>query len=296
MPRDFYEVLGVGRNASDEDIKRAYRNLARQNHPDRNPGDKKAEARFKEIQDAYDVLSDKTKRAQYDRFGFAGNQPGGGPGGFHWGGGFPGGGGEMDPDQAEELLNQMFGGGFGDMPGRRGRGGRGRRPAPREAIEAEVAVPFLSAALGGKVPLAIGDREVEVSIRAGAEEGQTLRLGGIGPGGADVLLKIRIAPHAYFQREGNHIVVEAPISLAEAVLGAKVDVPTLEGAKLTVKVPPGTSSGARLRLPGKGIKGGDQFVLIKVVVPKNVNERSRELIDEFAKLNPQDPRADLPWS
>src|SRR5947208_678845 len=210
MPRVYYEVLGVKRDASDDEIKKAYRKLARQYHPDRNPGDKQAEARFKEVQMAYDVLSDKKKRTQYDQFGTAGLE-----------GGFAG-----------------FGG------GRAGPGG----------FHFE------------------------------------------GPGGADIEVVIHIQPHPYFRREGNNIILEVPLSLPEAVLGTKVEVPTIDGTRLTVKVPPGTSSGSRLRLREKGIKGGDQYIEIKVVVPAPKDDRSRELIEEFARLNPQNPRAGLPWS
>ena len=312
MPRDYYEVLGVKRDASEDEIKKAYRKLARQYHPDRNPGDKEAEAHFKEVQEAYDVLSDKTKRAQYDRFGSAGPEAGmpGGEGGFpggfrfHWGGG-PGGGGQtVDPEMAEELLRR-FGvdmggfGGFGDMGGgpgaRTAGGGRRRRPAP-EAQTAEVNVPFTTAALGGTLSLNVNGHEVDVKVPAGIEEGKTLRLQGQAPGGGDLMLKIHIAPHEYFRREGNDLLLEVPVSVAEAVLGTKVDVPTLDGTRLSVKVPPGTSSGARLRLRGRGIKGGDQYIEIRVMVPAPKDDRSRELIEEFARLNPQTPRAGLPWA
>ncbi len=123
-----------------------------------------------------------------------------------------------------------------------------------------------------------------------------MRLQGQAPGGGDLIVKLRVQPHPYFKREGNDVILEVPLSLPEAVLGAKVDVPTLSGEKLTVKVPPGTSSGARLRLRGRGVSGGDQYCEIKVVVPSGADERSRELIEEFARRNPQGPRAGLPWS
>lgn len=301
MPRDYYEVLGVKRDAAEDEIKRAYRKLAREHHPDRNPGDKQAEGRFKEVQEAYDVLSDKAKRAQYDQFGFAGPQagPNGAPGGFHWGGsgsgGF-GGGVEIDPSQFEEILSQ-FGGvpGMGGFPGQRSRSGRGRRPQPREPIRHELAVPFETAVLGGTMSLSVNDRAIDVKIPVGVEEGQTLRVQGQGPGGADLLLKIRIEAHPFFKREGNNLVISAPITIAEAVLGGKIDVPTLDGTKLTVKVPAGTSTGARLRLRGKGVKDGDQYVEIKIVAPPPVDERSRTLMEEFAQRNAHLPRSGPPW-
>jgi curved DNA-binding protein len=305
MPRDPYEVLGVSRDASEDDIRKSYRKLAREYHPDRNPGDKQAEAKFKEIQDAYDVVGDKAKRAQFDRFGFAG--PHGaqqGPGGttFHWGfPGGPGGAGNVDHEQAEEILRQMFGGGgagsFEELFGggtRRGRGARARRHPP-PPTETSLNVPFITAAQGGAMSLRIDSREVDVKIPAGVEDGKVLRLPKLGPDGGDLHLKLRVQPHPYFQREGNDLVLEVPIALAEAVLGARVDVPTLDGTKLTVKIPPGTSSGARLRLRGKGIAGGDQYIQVKVVVPASSDDKSRELIEEFARRNPQEPRTGVPW-
>ncbi len=304
MAREYYDILGVAKNASDEEIKKAYRNLARQYHPDRNPGDKQAETRFKEVQEAYDVLSDKAKRAQYDRFGKTGPSagPGGGPGGFefHWGGG----GGDpqqMDPQEAAELFRSFFGGGGGAGPFagggaeeifNRARAGGRRAQRPAEA-EAEVTVPFTIAATGGPLGLQVNGKEISVKVPAGIEDGQTLRLQGQGPGGGDLLLKLHIGPHPYFRREGKNIILEAPLSVSEAVLGAKIDVPTLEGARLSVKVPAGTSSGARLRLRGKGIAGGDQFIEIKIVAPAPRDARSQEIMEEFARLNPQDPRAGL---
>jgi len=307
MPRDYYETLGLKRNASEDEIKKAYRKLARQYHPDRNPGDKQAEGKFKEVQEAYDVLSDKTKRAHYDRFGTAeaGAGFGGGRGGgrgqtFHWGGGGPGGFEEMDSATASELFRQMFGGDAGDLGelfGQRGRrGGRARRPETGPEVQSEVTIPFLTAAVGGSVTLSVDGRELAVRIPAGIEDGKVLRLQGQAPGGGDLRLVVHIQPHPYFRREGNDVILEVPLSVAEAALGTKVDVPTLDGSKLTVTIPPGTSSGSRLRLRGKGIAGGNQYIEAKVMVPAAKDARSRELIQEFAKLNPQDPRSGLPWN
>lgn len=303
MPADYYETLGVKRDASEDEIKKAYRKLARQYHPDRNPGDKQAEAKFKEVQEAYDVLTDKQKRSQYDRFGRVGPDGGfgGGPRGgttFHWGG--PGGGfQEMDSEQAADLFGQIFGGGgggMGDIFGRATRGGRRtRRAEPPPEVESEVSIPFLIAASGGSVNLRVDGKELSVKVPAGVREGQVLRLQGQAPGGGNLRLVLHIEPHPYFRREDKDVILEVPLSVAEAALGTKVDVPTLDGTKLTVKVPPGASSGSRLRLRGKGIAGGDQYIEIKVAVPAAKDARSKELIEEFAKLNPQDPRAGLAW-
>ena len=309
MARDYYDILGVKKSATEDEIKKAYRKLAREFHPDRNPGDKKAEAKFKEVQEAYDILSDQTKRSQYDRFGRVGPDGGaGGPGGggFHWQWGGPGDAQQMDPNAAADIFRQFFGGGgaggpadIGDIEellGQRTRGGRRRRAATAPEVESEVTIPFLTAALGGTININVNGRELAVKIPAGVTDGQAIRLQGQAPGGGNLKLILHLQDHPYFRREGNNIILPVPLSLAEAVLGAKVDVPTLDGTKLTVKVPPGTSSGARLRLRGKGIAGGDQFIETKIVVPSSLDERSRQLIEEFSRLHPQNPRADLPWS
>ena len=254
------------------------------------------------MQEAYDVLSDKSKRGEYDRFGAAGvGAGGGGPGGFSWGTGGPGGGFhfEGDPGQAEELLRNLFGGGAGgfeEILGGRRRGGRRARTEPAGEVEADATIPFETAAAGGTVGLHLDGRQLDVKVPAGVEDGKKLRLRGQGLGGADLLLKLHIAPHRFFRREGNDIILEVPVSVSESVLGAKVDVPTLDGSKLTVKVPAGTSSGARLRLRGKGVNGGDQYIEIKIIVPGSIDARSRELIEEFARHNKQDPRAGLDWN
>jgi DnaJ-class molecular chaperone len=202
---------------------------------------------------------------------------------------------------AAEFLRQ-FGvdlggmGGFGGAGARQARGARRRRAPAAEAEPTDVTVPFETAALGGSLPLRVNDSEIDLKIPAGTEDGKTMRLRGVGPGGEDLLIRLRVARHPYFRREGNDVLLEVPVSLPEAVLGTRVEVPTLDGTRLMVKVPPGTSSGARLRLRGKGISGGDQYIEIKVVVPAVADDRSRELIEEFARLNPQTPRSTLPWS
>jgi curved DNA-binding protein len=306
MPRDFYEVLGVSRSASAEEITRAYKKLARQHHPDRNPGDRQAESRFKEIQNAYDTLTDATKRSQYDQFGHEVppmSGPGGGAGGFTFGG--PG-GAQIDPEQAQNIFNTFFSGGggvrfedlFSGAGGgqKTGKAKRSRRTAPPQNIEVEASIPFLTAAQGGAIALQVGDRTIEVKVPAGIDDGQKLRVSGEGPGGGDILVRVRIQPHAFFRREGKDITLEVPISLGESILGGKVEVPSIDGRRVEVKIRPGTSSGTKMRLPGFGVAGGDQYVVFKIVVPKNApDERSKKLIEEFSKLNPVDARADVPW-
>jgi len=315
MPRDHYDVLGVGRNASAEEITKAYKKLARQHHPDRNPGDKQAEARFKEIQSAYDTLNDPKKRSQYDQFGhetpgMGGGGPGAGPGGFHFNFGSPG-GAQIDPEQAQDIFNRIFedsgggirfedliGGAGGAGPGARAGRGRGRRRAapPPENVEVEATIPFLTAAQGGTISLRVGNRQIEVKAPAGIDEGQKLRVSGEGPGGADILVKIHIEPHPYFRREGKDILVDVPISIAEAVLGGKVEVPLVDGRRVDIKVRPGTSTGMKMRLPGFGMAGGDQYVVFKIMVPKATpDERTKKLIEELAQLQPFDARSEAPW-
>jgi DnaJ-class molecular chaperone len=315
MPRDPYEVLGVSRSASAEEIQKAYRKLSKKYHPDRNPGDKQADSNYKEVQEAYEVLSDATKKANFDQYGFAGPPqggfPGGGfPGGGNFtgggfpGGGFSGGGVNIDPEMAEELFKRFVGGGggaegpdLGDLfgGGRRKTKTRPRRPT-MTPIEAEVTVPFEVAANGGTVSIDVSGRHIDVKVPAGIDEGKKLRIPAEATGSADVILKVLISPHAYFRREGHDVLLEVPISVSEAILGTRVEVPTVGGERLDVKIRPGTSGGSKLRLRGKGIAGGDQYLVFKIVVPGGeVDERSRELIQEFATRNPQHPRSGLHW-
>jgi curved DNA-binding protein len=319
MPRDPYDVLGVSKSATADEIQKAYRKLSKKYHPDRNPGDKQADASYKEVQEAYEVLGDPKKKANFDQFGFAGGAqgfPGAGgfPGGFPGAGGFPGGfpggatGANVDPEMAEELFKRFFGGGMsgeggagpdlGDLFGAgRRRGSRPRARRPAEPIEAEVSVPFEVAANGGSIALQVGQNQIDVKVPPGMEDGKKLRVKGDEGRPQDIILKMKVLPHAYFRREGNDILLDVPISLAEAILGAKVEVPTVAGERLEVKVRPGTSGGAKLRLRGKGVNGGDQYLVFKVVVPAGeVDEPSRKLIEEFAKRNPLDARANVPWA
>jgi DnaJ-class molecular chaperone len=319
MAKDFYDILGVSRTASEQDIKSAYLRKAREYHPDLNPGDKEAEAKFKEVQQAYDVLGDKEKRAQYDQFGagfeqFAGGPRGGagGPFTFRWSRGpggmggaegfdFTGAGPFMDLD-LEELLRQAS----GERMGGRARTGRRRRTAPPE--EVSIDVDFMTAARGGSVEFRLQraddgaeSKTIRVDIPAGIHEGAALRLRGQGADGGDLHLRVHILPHPFFEREGQDVRVQAPISVSEAVLGCKLDVPTIDGM-ITLTIPPGTSSGQRLRLrerglptPGKSTRG-DQYVEVKVIVPRSVDARSKELMEEFARRNPENPRAGLRWN
>jgi len=303
MPNDFYDTLGVSRTATADEVKKAYRKLAAKHHPDRNPGDKEAEAKFKEVSAAYEVLSDATKRERYDQYGHAGvSGPGGGPGGGGFpGGNFTGGGPTMDPEMAEELFRNVFGGGagsggnFGDIFGGGSRGPRKRRSAPAPDIETEVTVPFHVACNGGSVSINVGGRGIEVKVPAGIDDGKKMRVPAAATGSSDVILKVRVAGHPYFKRDGNDLTVEVPISIFEAALGGKVDVPTLGGEKLTVRVPPGTSSGARIRLRGKGVIGGDQYLTIKVVPPPVLDEEAREELGKLAEEVNFNPRADVLW-
>jgi len=322
MPaRDYYEVLGISRDATADQIKKAYRKLARQHHPDVNPGDRAAEAKFKEAQSAYDVLSDAEKRKRFDTFGHAAFENGGatGPrsGATEWSARqAPGGPGFENVD-----FSQYFGGGadpegggvFEELLGRFGAGrGGGRRAGPRRGtdLEATLEVPFATAVLGGSTQIGLtredGSQEtVTIKVPPGTDSGSRLRIkgrGGPGDKGAtagDLTVTITVHQHPYFTRDGDNLTIEVPISLDEAVLGAKVDVPTLAGVKVTVPVPAGTSSGQKLRVRGKGVPArdplpaGDLFVILKVVVPKLVDERGRDLIRQFADLYPQRPREGL---
>lgn len=310
---DYYKTLEVSREATADEIKKAYRKLARKYHPDLHPGDKAAEKKFKEVQEAYDVLSDPDKRDQYDRFGSAAFEQGGpGPRSRTYTWSSQGGpnvefdfGGDVG---MEDILSSLFGG--RPRPGTGAGGGRWAGPGarmPGSDIETQLSVPFTTALMGGEVDVTLpgkGER-LSITIPPGVGDGARLRLAGKGQpsqlGGppGDLYVLVRVEPHPYFTRKGSDVYLEVPISIAEAVLGGSIDVPTLDGT-ITLTIPQGTSSGQKLRLRGKGGKKksgerGDQYVQVKVVVPKDVDDESKRLIEQFDRKNPTHPRRKLGW-
>jgi len=407
--KDYYDILGVKKSASAEDIRKAFRKLARKYHPDVNPGDKTAEEKFKAISEANDVLSDPKKRKIYDQVGFysdnidpataeayarGGGQPGGGfPGGGAGGytGGFPGGAGRTytagNVDFGGFDFSDLFegarggrkttssGGGFRDIFSNIFSGGRGaaaeESPEAGSDLEYQVNVPFWTAIRGGVMKLNIARRDVcgnchgngyveaagvcpqchgkgtieqtggrmkfnvtcprchgtgknisvcpvchgegsverteplEIRIKPGTRDGQRIRIAGKGNAGVrgggvgDLYVIIRIGEHPLFRREGDDIYITVPVTAVEAALGAKIDVPTIDG-RSTLKIPPGTQSGQKLRLREKGVPSatkegvrGDEIVEVKITVPMPRDEKTKELLRELAKLNPEDPRAEI---
>ena len=411
--KDYYSTLGVKKTATAEDIRKAFRKLARKYHPDVNPNDKKAEEKFKEISEANDVLSDEKKRKIYDQLGFYSDNidpaaaeaaaRGGYGGGFSGGGGGRGGrgaqevpfdfegfdfsgfqGGGRAPGSAQEQAGGGFGGSFRDIFGGIFSGGHksaSRGPRPGTDLEYQVSVDFWSAVRGGVARLEIQRQEVcptckgksatgggsecpechgtgqvtqmggrmkfniqcprcngtgkvqnacttcggegvvtrreplEFRIKPGTRDGQRIRLAGKGNAGTDggaagdLYLIVKVGTHPVFTRVGDNIHVTVPVTVSEAALGAKIEVPTIDthsdgthagGGRTQLKIPPGTQTGQKLRLREKGVpsashegKRGDEIVEVKIVVPKVHDERSKEILRELARLNPEDPRAEL---
>ena len=355
--RDYYEVLGVSRGASEDEIKKAYKKMARKYHPDLNPGDKTAEEKFKEVNEAYEVLSDADKKARYDQYGHAGVDPNFGAGGF--GGGFDG---SFDFGDLGDIFGSFFGGGFG--------GGRRTNPnAPQrgESIRMSIAISFEEAAFGcekavtveryetcdtchgngcapGTSPEVCPDchgtgtvqvrrqtpmgvfatsspcpkcggkgriihqpckdcrgsgmvrkkKTIQASIPAGIDNGQTISIRGQGNAGknggpaGDLLITITVRPHELFRREGTSVLCEAPITFTQAVLGAELEIPTIDG-KVKYTLPEGTQSGTTFRLKGKGIPAlngrgrGDQYVTVYIETPRNLNREQKEALKKFAE-------------
>ncbi|MBT5498154.1 MAG: J domain-containing protein [Alphaproteobacteria bacterium] len=296
--RDPYDILGVGNGASEADIKRAYRKIAKETHPDTHPGDEAVEQRFKEAAAAYDLLSDKEKRGQFDRgeidaegkpkadFAFNRAYSGGG-GGFGFGGGSAG---------MEDVFSDLFGGMRG---GRRG----GMGSIPGADVRYTVRIDFLSAVKGVRRRINRHDgKTLDVNIPPGTEDGQSLRLKGQGLQGkgggpaGDAFVEVQVDAHPFFTRDKSDIEVELPISIDEAVLGAKIKVPTVDGP-VSVTVPPNTSSGTRLRLKGRGVPAsrpsgtpGDQYVRLKIVLPEQSDEELEEFFRQWGEKNPSDVR------
>ncbi|MDD8026961.1 MAG: molecular chaperone DnaJ [Acidobacteriota bacterium] len=367
MSGDYYEALGVDRKTPLADIKKAYRRLARKYHPDLNPGDKSAEAKFKVIQEAYAVLSDPKKRAQYDRFGYAGEHPpGGGPSGGPQGPGFEGfdfsgaGGGSFQdifadlfgglggraaaapgPERGEDLFYNMTVG-FEDAVrgvqtriqvnrraacascGGRGTAGEASKPCPtcrgtgRGSVQRgfmKFSSPCPACGGTGKVPAEAcrscrGESSVEqtetinVRIPAGVDSGSKVRIaekgnaGRVGGPPGDLFITIDVAPHPLYKRDGINLTIKVPITVPEATLGAKVEVPTLDGPA-TIRIPPGTRSGQRFRIRDRGVtlpggrKRGDEFVEVAIIPPPFNDQRVRELMKELEKIGGPDPRADM---
>ena len=292
--RDYYEVLGVSKNASDDEIKKAYRKLAIKYHPDKNPGNKEAEAKFKEINEAHDVLSDKQKRARYDQFGHAG--VGGAGGNPFAGGGNPFGQGGNFNFNGQTFNFDFGGGGFDDILGSIfGFGGGARRPRKGADYQTTVTLTFEEAIFGTTKSVSVEGKDLKVKIPAGIDDGMSIRLhgkGGPAPEGAtergDLYVKIRVKPHKHLTREGAIILSEERISMVDAALGCEIDVETVDG-KITMKVPAGTQSGTPFKLSGHGVPfrsdgdRGPHIVTVIVETPKNLSRKQKELLEEFKK-------------
>ena len=314
--RDYYEVLGVQKGAGEDELKKAYRKLARKYHPDLNKDNPEAADKFKEVNEAYEVLSDKDKRAKYDQFGFAGVDPsyGGGAGASGFGGGF-------DMGDLGDLFGSFFGGGFGG-----GRSQRRNAPQRGESIRQTVVLSFEEAAFGCEKEITVerietcGDcggtgkiikkpcpkcggqgrvrktRKFKVNIPAGIDDGQSIQQRGQGNAGAnggpagDLYVTVAIRPHPIFTRDGSDVYVEIPISFAQAALGDTLQVPTIDG-RVEYKVPEGTQTGTMFRMRGKGIQNvngrgrGDQYVRVNIEVPKNLTDKQKKLLREFEETS-----------
>lgn len=300
--KDFYATLGVPKGADQAEIKKAYRQLAKELHPDRNPGNAGAEKRFKDVGEAYAVLSDVDQRKQYDSIramgGGARFQPGAGGAGFEdvFGNMFGGGGGaQFQPGAGgagfEDILSQMFG------------GAPQRGPQRGSDIGAVTEISFREAAEGATVTLGLDGQRVTTRIPVGVTDGQKIRVAGKGRPGAnggpagDLLLTVRVASHPVFASDGLNLRVTVPVTYPEAALGATIDVPTLSGDTVRVKVPGGTSSGQVLRVKGRGLQGrdktGDLHVVINVDIPRKLSRHAKHAVEALAEQLSDNPREAL---
>lgn len=306
MPKsDFYKVLGVDRAASADEVKKAYRKLAMKFHPDKNPGDKKAEEKFKEATEAYEVLSDPKRRQMYDAYGFSSADPGpsgAGPGGF---GGF-GQGGFSSGQNAD--FQDLFGDIFGDVFGRTGTHARPNRKSRGADLRYTLAVSFEESALGCEKHISFvrhrngRDETTKLSVKvpAGVKNQQRLRLSGEGDGGpsggpmGDLFVIVSISEHSLFRREDDDVVMDLPVSYVDAILGTQVEIPTLT-SKVALRVPAGTHSGQVLRIKGRGFPRsggfgtGDMRVRVLVDTPETLSSKQRELLEELSKSGGETP-------
>ena len=312
--KDFYKVLGVSKDVSDAELKKTYRKLARTYHPDSNAGDAVAEAKFKEISEAYSVLSDKEQRAEYDQLRAMGSgarfQPGASGGGFEdvFSRFSTGGGGQQaDFDDLFAMFGQQGGGRFGS--GRFGQPSGGFRgfggPQRGADVTARTTLDFTTAVKGDTITLQGEDgRPIKIKIPAGVSDGQKIKLRGRGrpsPDGGeagDIVLTVGVRPHPVFTREGLNLRIHVPVTFTEAALGATIEVPTLGGDVVKLRVAPGTPSGRVLRVKGRGVqtaKGtGDLLAEVQVAVPTHLDGPAREALERFHELEPKEnPRADL---
>lgn len=318
--KDYYKILGVSKTATKEEIKKAYRSLARKYHPDLNPDNKNAEEKFKEVQEAHEVLSDEEKRKTYDMFGSAEFRPGGRT---TWkraddtGQAYEYSYSAQDFSGFEDIFRDLFGSAGEGRPGRgRGetfrdifstvtkeRGSRGRD------LEYQIEIDFDTAIRGGVRDLSISRQKQEgveteklsVRIPAGVDNGSRIRVQGKGEGGGakgDLYLRVKVKPHPVYTRKGDDIYLEVPVTVYEAALGKKIEIPTIDGtAEMTI--PPGVQSGTRLRLKGKGVTNlktkvrGDQYIEIRIAMPDKISEEDRKKYEELEKSHPYNPRAKL---
>jgi DnaJ-class molecular chaperone len=314
LARDPYQELGVSRTASADEIRKAFRKLAKQNHPDTNPNNKEAEERFKRVSAAFDVVGDAEKRKKFDAgaidadgretmrgFGGGGN----GPWGPQGGGGFDRSGGAYRNENFEgvdlgDILGEMFGGGGARGPGRGGAGGGFGGFSQRGSdVRARLEIDLEDSIRGGKRRIAFSDgRTIDVTIPKGAQEGQTLRLKGQGsPGRAgpgDAFIELGILPHPIFRREGEVLVMDVPVTVYDAVLGGKAEAPTPDGP-VTLTIPKGANTGTRLRLKGRGLsdahgKRGDLFARLVVILPETIDPELEAFAEAWKKGRPYTPK------
>ena len=288
--KDLYKILGVSKNDKPDAVKKAYRKLAKDLHPDKTKGDKKLEDRFKEVSEAYEVLSDEKKRAEYDEMRDAyksGRIPQGGPqSGYHSGGNFQDIFGGGDPN---DIFSTLFGG------GRRG-------PSKGQDLQTETTISFRDSIFGREINLRLSDQTVTTRVPAGIKDGAKIKLKGRGAPGqggpGDLFITINVTKHPVYTRDGDNLLMTLPVTFDEAALGADIAVPTLQGEEVKVRLAPGTNNGKVLRLKGRGVTrnhaSGDLLITIEVTVPQRLDAKAKKALEEFAEAtSSESPRKDI---